>query len=255
MPSALLDHLHLPQQCVPAKPKAIPKSVFTRQANLTARQQRLLTNVERVALIGTLTHATTGMPTHIDDTYDVQSILVLGLNLRETKNANEAIEIIHRALPHPTVLLVEQDRKALVSLAIPRKSLAEHDAMVVGYHVQTSWVDAYAPDTQALWEKLPYEAQPHGDLLAYAQGLGQNLALWNLREWVGNHARIAPSGMTNIREPLIRLETLNAEISQLRALRRNPDTPLRESSRLRVQEHRLAQDAIALAERIQGALR
>ena len=68
MPSALLDHLHLPQQCVPAKPKAIPKSVFTRQANLTARQQRLLTNVERVALIGTLTHATTGMPTHIDDT-------------------------------------------------------------------------------------------------------------------------------------------------------------------------------------------
>lgn len=190
-----------------------------------------------------------------DDTYDVQSILVLGLNLREAKNANEVIEIIHRALPHPTVLLVKQGRKALVSLAIPRKSLAEHGAMVVGYHVQTGWVDAYAPDTQALWEKLPYEAQPHGDLLAYVQGLGQNLALWNLREWIGDHARIVPSGMANIREPLIRLETLNAEISQLRALRRNPDTPLRESSRMRVQEHRLAQDAMALAERIQGALR
>lgn len=255
MPSALLDYLHLPQQCVLVNPKAIPRSAFTRQANLTARQQRLLTNVERVALIGTLTHATTGMPTHIDDTYDVQSILVLGLNLRETKNGNEAIEIIHRALPHPTVLLVEQDRNALVSLAIPRKSLAEHGAMVVGYHVQTGWADAYAPDTQALWEKLPYELQPHGDLLAYVQGLEQNLALWNLREWVGDYACSAPSGMANIREPLIRLETLNAQISQLRALRRNPDTPLRESSRLRVQEHRLIQDAMALAECIQGALR
>ena len=255
MPSALLDYLHLPQQCVPVNPKAIPRSAFTRQANLTARQQRLLTNVERVALIGTLTHASSGMPAHIDDTYDVQSNLVLGLNLREAKNANEAIEIIHRALPHPTVLLVEQDRNALVSLAIPRKSLAEHGAMVVGYHVQTSWVDAYAPDTQALWEKLPYEAQPHGDLLAYVQGLGQNLALWNLREWVGDYACSAPSGMANIREPLIRLETLNAQISQLRALRRTPDTPLRESSRLRVQEHRLIQDAMALAECIQGALR
>lgn len=74
--------------------------------------------------------------------------------------------------------------------------------------------------------------------------------LWNLREWVGDDASVAPLRQAEIREPLLRLDALHAEIHRLRALRKNRDTLLRESTRLRMQEHRLAQDATALAARI-----
>lgn len=250
MTPALLDHLHLPQQCIPAQTRTVPKAAFTRQMKLTARQQRLLTTVEQVKLVGTLTHANTGMPAHVDVAYDVQSVLVLTLELRERRNAADLIELIHRAFPHPTILLIEQEAQVLISAAVPRKSLAEHEAMVIDCHAQTDWTDLASSVSRVLWPKLAYEAQPHADLLAYAQGFSQNLMLWNLREWMGDDASVTPLRQEEIREPLLRLDALHAEIHRLRALRKNRDTPLRESTRLRMQEHRLAQDATALAAHI-----
>lgn len=255
MTPALLDHLHLPQQCIPTQTRTVPKAAFTRQMKLTARQQRLFTTAEQVRLVGTLTHANTGMPAHIDDKHDVQSILVLTLALKEKRNADELIELTHRAFPHPTILLVEQGAQMLVSAAVPRKSLAEHETMVVDDHTYTDWIDPISRDARGLWPKLAYEAQSHADLLAYVQGFRQNLMLWNLREWLGDDISVGPLRQSGIRESLVRLEVLDAEITQLRALRRNPDTPLRESSRVRVREHRLVNEAATLAERIQGALR
>lgn len=247
MTPALLNHLHLPSQCMPAQARTVPKAALARQMKLTARQQRLLTTVKQVKLVGTLTHANTGVSAHIDAAYDVQSVLVLTLELRERRNVTE---LIHRAFPHPTILLVEQGTQTLVSAAVPRKSLAGHEAMVIDCHAQTDWADPTSPESRGLWPKLAYESQPHADLLAYARGFSQNLMLWNLREWVGDDASVPPLRQAEIREPLLRLDALHAEIHRLRALRKNRDTPLRESTRLRMQEHRLAQDATALAARI-----
>lgn len=250
MTSAIFNYLHLPPRCVLEQARIIPKTVLTRQMKLTARQKRLLTTVEQLKLAGTLTHANTGMPAHIDAAYDVQSVLVLTLELRENRNATELIELIHRAFPHPTILLAKQATQALVSVAVPRKSLAEHEATVIDLQTHTEWFNPISPDSRGLRPKLAYEAQSHADLLAYALGFSQNLLFWNLREWLGDDISIAPLRQAEIREPLLRLNALHAEIRQLRALRKNRDTPLRESTRLRMQEHRLAQDATALAARI-----
>lgn len=227
--------------------RKIPSRTLAERARLTRRQQRLLGNMKSLVCSAALTQTTTGMPVHIDDIYDIRSVLVLESELGTVKDAGEILSIVHAAFPHPTIVVASSGMQCCISIAIPRKSLAETGATVIDTWEHSAWFTDTAHGNDTPWHVLAYDRLPHRDLFAYAHAACNALRWWNLRDRLG----VTPdSGMLlagSIDRQLLRLKTMAGQIQRLRMQQKHPDTPLHERARLRVEKNSLEREALELA--------
>ena len=112
-----------------------------------------------------------GVPAFQDETREYLEVAVLSANLRPQAKATRLIELIHRAIPYPLVLLTAHNGTVSLSLAHKRASQAEGGRVVLDGPVL---VATLAPQSCALESaflgSLRVADQPARDLFTLYQG-------------------------------------------------------------------------------------
>lgn len=167
----LLAALALPEQA--AVDQRIPKRLLEQHGTPTAADRRLIRDdIEEARWVAALKPATVGIPVYRDEVREYLEIAILRVTCREIARAERLTALIHRAIPYPTVLVMEHPAHATLSLAHKRHSQGERGSWVVE-EVESAVLAVGAADSPAesdFLASLPLAAQPSRHLLATYQG-------------------------------------------------------------------------------------
>ena len=149
----------------------VPKKLFLEQGAPTSADKRALQDgIEEVLWIAALKPETIAVPIFRDDTREYLEIAILSVVLRQAAKAVRLIELIHRAIPYPLVLVTEHAGATTVSLAHKRASLGEGGKIVLDGSVLAEPIDTDDERCQAMLSRLAVSQQPSSNLFAVYQG-------------------------------------------------------------------------------------
>lgn len=216
--------------------RRIPKTVLVKQAILTKTEQKRLDKVARLEHFATVQKSTTRIPPYEDDGRNVQSIVFLRCEMAAgTMAMAEVAELVHKCFPNPTVLLVEANGRACVSVALTRKSQAEQGATVVDRIETTSAFDPCSPEYADFLGALSFGRLSQDDLWEYLLDMARVVALSRAIGGLGFY----PSCPAQDREKLIlltsRYDELGVSVKRMKEQRRSKDITLNESAKLRIE--------------------
>lgn len=167
--SSVIEALALPAQS--RVDQRVPKKLFLEQGAPTSTDKRALQDgIEEVFWIAALKPDTIAVPSFRDDTREYLEIAVLSVVLRPAAKSARLIELIHRAIPYPLMLVAEQAGVTTISLAHKRASLGEGGKIVLDGSVAVDTIDADSAFSQALLSRLAVSQQPSSNLFALYQG-------------------------------------------------------------------------------------
>ena len=87
----------------------VPKKLLLENGAPTAADKRFINEgVEAVLWLAALKPTTIGVPEYRDDVREYLEIAVLRLTMRAAAKATRLVELVHRAVPYPLLLLTEQ---------------------------------------------------------------------------------------------------------------------------------------------------
>lgn len=219
---ALLAALDLPASC--RVDQRVPKKLLLEKGAPTAVDKRLINEgVEQLLWLAALKPTTIGVPDYRDDTRDYLEIAVLRLTLRAVAKTTRLVELVHRAVPYPLLLLTEQvdhDGRPGLSAAHKRWSQGEAGTTVLeGGMVAVQW-DVQRDDDHwpAFRDALALRKQPRTTLHALYQGWIDTLLTLQSARVTGTFAIAAnPEHAAFRRDALQACARLDVEIARLRA--------------------------------------
>lgn len=110
----------------------VPKKMLAGQGAPTAADRRQINDgIEKILWIAALKPSNIGVPEYRDQQRRYSEIAVIALYLRANAKSARLIELTHRAVPYPVLLIAEQETAVTVSTAHKRISQAEADKVVV----------------------------------------------------------------------------------------------------------------------------
>jgi hypothetical protein len=175
----LLTALALPEAA--RVDQRVPKKLLLDHGAPTAADRRLVQDgLDELRWPAVLKPGTVGIPAFRDETREYGEIAVLAAALRPGANATRLVELIHRAVPYPVVLILEQGDWCALSLAHKRRSQAKADAFVADGIESTGPLDGAAPTPveAAFLADLAPGARPAAHLLdAYQHWIDAVVAL------------------------------------------------------------------------------
>lgn len=196
----------------------VPKKLLVENGAPTAADKRQINDgIDELMWLAALKPANVGVPEYRDAVREAVEIAVLSLSLRPTAKAERLLELIHRAIPYPVLLVTAQT--GTVSLSFANKRLSQNeagkvvldDAVVAGVLVQHA-------ETEAFLKNLAVAAQPRSHLLAVYQGWIACLETFQAAQLTG---RFVPppnaDAVSARREALAEHGRLQREMSSLRA--------------------------------------
>ena len=144
----LIDALDLPASS--RVNQRVPKKLLLENGAPTAADKRLINDgIEELLWLAALKPTTIGVPEYRDDVREYLEIAVLRLSLRSAAKATRLVELVHRAVPYPLLLLTEQDEQPGLSAVHKRWSQGEAGTTVLeGDMVAVHW-DAQRDDERA----------------------------------------------------------------------------------------------------------
>lgn len=151
----------------------VPKKLLLENGAPTAADKRLINEgIEAIQWLAVLKGATCGVPEFRDDMREYMEIAVLHVSLREEAKETRLVELLHRAVPYPVLLLVEHGSSSVsVSLAHKRHALKEADKLVLNGEPVTVVMPTADSDIQtAFFQAMALERQPRATLYALYQG-------------------------------------------------------------------------------------
>jgi len=151
----------------------VPKKLLLESGARTAADKRLINEgIEAIQWLAALKTATCGVPEFRDDVREYMEIAVLHLSLREEAKEARLVELLHRAVPYPVLLLVERGSSSVsVSLAHKRHALKDADKLVLdGEPVTVAMPTADSDIQTAFLQAMALERQPRATLYALYQG-------------------------------------------------------------------------------------
>lgn len=167
---AVIAALNLP---APARvDQRVPKKLLLENGAPTSADKRLINDgIEEIQWLAVLKPATCGVPEFRDDVREYLEIAVLHVTLREHAKEARLIELLHRAVPYPVVLLIERGSSVSMSLAHKREALKEADKVVLDGEPATvalppAGSDIYTSFVQA----LDLARQPRASVYTLYQG-------------------------------------------------------------------------------------
>jgi hypothetical protein len=205
--------------------RRVPKSLFSDNGAPTATDRRLIKEgIERLQWHAALKPGNVGVPEFRGSDSDYQEIAVVGLTLRPAAKVVRLVELAHRAIPYPLVLIVEQGDQVSMSVAHKRASLIDQESTVLDGDVVTGTVDEElrAEHVDAFSASLALSRQPHISLYNLYQGWVDALLALQAARITGtlepsrdrNHA-------TKRRDALRECALLESEITALRSTAAN----------------------------------
>lgn len=199
----------------------IPKKLLIEQGAPTAADKRVIQDgIDELQWFAACKPATIGVPAFADDTREYLEIAVLGCAFRPGAKASRLIELIHRAIPYPVLLVTADESGLAVSAAHKRHAQNDAGRTVIAQVITASGLRADALDSAqiAFLKSLALAQQPRADLFALYSG-------WIARIEAVNAARLTGAfsatddqdAIDRRRAALDALARLTKEIEGLRA--------------------------------------
>mgnify|MGYP001205341349 CR=1 FL=1 len=150
----------------------VPKKLLLENGAPTAADKRLINEgVEAIQWLAVLKPASCGVPEFRNEVREYLEIAVLHAILREQAKEARLIELLHRAVPYPVLLLIERGNSVSVSLAHKRQALKEVGKVVMdGVSATVSLPTADNDISAAFLEAMDIARQPPATLHALYQG-------------------------------------------------------------------------------------
>ena len=127
---AIIDALGLPLQArVDAR---VPKKLLVEQgAPTTADKRAIQDGIDELQWLAACKPTTIGVPSFSDDTRNYLEIAVVGCAFRPGAKAARLIELIHRAIPYPVLLVTVDEQGVALSAAHKRNAQNEANKVVI----------------------------------------------------------------------------------------------------------------------------
>lgn len=217
--SLLLAALDLPAAAMVEK--RVPKTLLHEHGAVTpADKRRINEGIEQLVWVAALKPTTIGVAQYRDEVREVLEIAVLQLTLRGTAKVGRLIELVHRAIPYPVLLVSEQGCQASISLAQKRWSQAEAGKTVLeGEVISVEWVgEQDAEFWPAFCGALALCQQPRTTLQSLYQGWCDTLLALQAARRTGTFAVATSADQAARRQKALEESArLDREISRLRS--------------------------------------
>ena len=217
--SLLLDALDLPATA--RVDKRVPKSLLLEHGAPTPADKRQINEgIEQLVWVAAIKPTTIGVAEYRDELREVLEIAVLQLTLRATAKVSRLIELVHRAVPYPVLLIAQQGSTVGLSAAPKRWSQAEAGKTVLEGDVVTVEWDAVQNNQRwpGFCDALALGQQPPINLQALYQGWIDTLLALKAAHVTGVFAVPTNAGQAEQRrEALQESARLDKEIARLRA--------------------------------------
>lgn len=104
----------------------VPKKLlFENGAPTVADRRQINEGIDELLWLATLKPTTIGVPEYRDDMREYLEIVVLHMTLRAGVKRTRLIELVHRAVPYPVLLLTVQD--SIIDLSVAHKRWAQNE--------------------------------------------------------------------------------------------------------------------------------
>jgi hypothetical protein len=199
----------------------IPKSLLVDKGAPTSADKRLISEgVERLQWHAAIKPSTSGVPEYRDVARHYVEIAVLELILRPRARVDRLVELTHRAVPYPVVLVTDSSGTTSLSMAHKRWSQGEADRVVLDGAVVTA--QPYLTDdmatTAAFLDFLAIGRQPQGSLHALYQGWIDAVLALQAAVHTGTFQITSSDELASARRDALReCATIEAEMSSLRS--------------------------------------
>jgi len=225
----LLDHLALPLDS--RVDQRIPKKLLLDQGMPTAADKRAVQEgIEELLWVAALKPGTIGVKAFKDEAREYLEIAVLALHLRPmavgrggktgSVPVDRLVELLHRAVPYPVLLLLRQADRWALSVAPKRLSLGEGGKVVVEDIQTTAFFDlpqASATDA-AFLGSLALSGLPQGDLQDLYEGWANRVTALQAVPLVGTYRVPADTAHSRqLRDSLEAYTLIERDLISLRA--------------------------------------
>lgn len=220
----LLDALVLPPES--RIDQRVPKKLLLEQGAPTTADKRLINEcIEEIQWLAALKPNTIGVSAYSDDQREYLEIAVVGLVLRGLEGKPAQVQRLamrlHRAVPYPMLLLVQNGPELLLTLAHKRWAQNEADKVVLEGEMTTASLQQLQDRPQAIsgfMHCLALHRQPQRHLKELYQGWSESCDALNAAALTGTF-RIAagPEQAAARRHALKECERLEAEVRRLRS--------------------------------------
>jgi hypothetical protein len=215
----LLEALDLPAAA--RVDKRVPKTLLQEHGAATAADRRQIhEGINQLLWVAALKPTTVGVAAHREERLEVVEVAVLCLSLREGAKAARLMELVHRAVPYPVLLVAEGPPGVTLSAAAKRWSqVGVGQTVVEGDVVAVDWEgERDAARWPAFLEALALGRQPRANLWELYLGWMDTLrALWAARISGSFTLATTAEQAERRREALREWTGLEREIHRLRA--------------------------------------
>jgi hypothetical protein len=198
----------------------VPKKLLLEQGAPTAGDKRQIQDgIEDMIWVAALKPTNIGVPIFRNEEREYLEIAVLTASLRSAAKPNRLIELIHRAIPYPLVLVAAHGDTISLSLAHKRWSQGEIGKVVIEDLHRTAPFRPDSPKTEEtlFLASLAVSQLPTRDLFALYQGWLDRLAALEAAQITGTFAPPASADGVALRSSLDTHARLLREIAVLRA--------------------------------------
>lgn len=153
--------------------RRVPKTLLIENSAPTAADKRLIQRgIEELRWLAALKPTTAGVAEYRDAVREYLEIVVLKLTLRPTAHTDRLVELVHRAVPYPVLLIAWQRDVPELSLAHKRWSRNETRKTVIDSEIVAVWLKNDCADkcTALFRDALALTRQPRGTLYALYEG-------------------------------------------------------------------------------------
>lgn len=216
--AAIIDALAIPPDA--RVDQRVPKKLLIEQGAPTSADKRQIQDgVEELHWVAALKPTNIGVPSFKDEVREYLEISVLTATLRAAAKATRLIELIHRAVPYPVVLVAAHGNSVTLSLAHKRWSQGQGGAVVIEDVRRTA---PFNPDQPTVEEalflaSLAVSGLPNRDLFTLYQGWLDRVAALDAARITGTFAPPESADRaTALREGLDAHARLQRDLAALR---------------------------------------
>jgi hypothetical protein len=198
----------------------VPKKLLAENGAPTASDKRQINDgIEELLWLAALKPTTVGVPEYRDSTREYLEIAVLRLVLRVGAKAARLVQLTHRAVPYPVLLLTEQGAEADLSAVHKRWAQNEAGKTVLDSEVVAAGCDGARDGAHwaAFRDALALSRQPRTTLYALYQGWIDTLLTLKAARVTSTWQPAAdPTHAASRHEALRESAQLDTEIARLR---------------------------------------
>lgn len=212
-----IEALAIPEQA--RIDQRVPKKLLLEQATSTAADKRQIQDgIEELHWVAALKPANIGVAAYRDAEREYLEIAVLTVILRTVAKSSRVLELIHRAIPYPVLLLAVQDEQVSFSFGHKRGSQAEAGKTVIEELHSTAALNpkALLESERQFLASLALSTLPGADLFALYQGWIDRLT--GLQAAAFNGVFVPPTSAEHaaeLREQLANRARLQDELAKL----------------------------------------